>query len=105
MYQCTGKPQPEDVERILRSLLTDDFTTAFARVRDVSAEHGLALIDVVSELHTYVLQIECPDPVIHMAMVVALAESEARLSAGTNEKVQLAAVVGAFVEFRKVLPA
>lgn len=105
VYSCTGKPQPEDVERILKALLSDDFATAFARVKEISTEHGLALIDVVSELHTYVLQLECPDVLTQMQMIVSLAESEQRLAAGTNEKIQLAAVVGAFGEFRKALPA
>lgn len=105
MYTCTGKPQPEDIERILKALLADDFATGFAHVKEISTQHGLALIDVVSELHAYVLQLDCPDKLMQMQMIVWLAESEARLSAGTNEKVQLAAVVGAFHAFRGALKA
>ena len=105
VYTCTGKPQPEDVERILKSLLADDFATAFARVKEICVQHGLALIDVVSDLHAYVLQLDCADKLMQMQAVVWLAEAEARLAAGTNEKVQLAAVVGAFHAFRTTLKA
>lgn len=74
-------------------------------MKEICVQHGLALIDVVSDLHAYVLQLDCADKLMQMQAVVWLAEAEARLAAGTNEKVQLAAVVGAFHAFRTTLKA
>jgi len=84
VYQCTGKPQPEDVERVMKALLADDFATAFAHVREISLQHGLALIDVVIELHGYVLKLECPSKLPLMVMITALAETEVSSNNNNN---------------------
>jgi replication factor C subunit 3/5 len=31
VYTCTGNPHPEDIERVVKSMLSDEFGTAYNR--------------------------------------------------------------------------
>lgn len=35
VYNCTGNPHPSDIETIVNSMLTDEFTTAYNSEREV----------------------------------------------------------------------
>jgi replication factor C subunit 3/5 len=62
-------------------------------------EQGFALVDILREIHPYIFAIELPTEVLR-DLVAALADIEENLSVGTNHRLQLAAVVGAFAECR-----
>ena len=62
-------------------------------------EQGFALVDVLRELHPYLFGIELPNAA-RRELVAALADVEEHLSVGTNQRLQLAAVVAAFAECR-----
>ena len=54
IYNCTGNPQPADIETIVNSMLQDDFTTSYnsewynvVRLRRTSHDTG----SVYSDLH------------------------------------------------------
>jgi replication factor C subunit 3/5 len=32
IYNCTGSPQPADIERIVNSMLSDEFTTSYQSI-------------------------------------------------------------------------
>lgn len=61
--------------------------------------NGFALVDVLRELHPYLFAMEIPAQV-RVDLVVALCNIEHNLSVGVNQRVQLAAVVGAFAQAR-----
>jgi replication factor C subunit 3/5 len=63
---------------------------------------GLALVDILRELHLYIFQVEMPVPVLR-DLAAALADVEYNLSVGTNPRLQLAAAVGAFAAARMAL--
>ena len=84
----------------MRWLTQDDFDVAFENTWRTMSEKGLALQDVLSEVSSYVTRLDVKEP-INLAMLVAsLSDVEHRLSVGTNEKLQLAGVVGLFVQAR-----
>ena len=62
-------------------------------------EKGFALIDIIRELHPWLFAIDLPGKV-RQQLVVALADIEHNLSVGTNPRLQLAGVVGAFATAR-----
>jgi replication factor C subunit 3/5 len=62
-------------------------------------EQGFALVDILREVHAYIFAIELPMEVLR-DLVAALSDIEENLSVGTNPRLQLAAVVGAFAECR-----
>lgn len=62
-------------------------------------EQGFALLDILREIHPYIFSIELPTDVLR-DLVATLSDIEENLSVGTNQRLQLAAVVGAFAECR-----
>ena len=62
-------------------------------------EQGFALVDILREIHPYVFAIGLPTEVLR-DLVATLSDIEEHLSVGTNQRLQLAAVVGAFAECR-----
>ena len=105
MYQCTGSPTPEVVESIMNAMLSDDFDGAFRTAWEVMHERGLALQDVLTSLSEMVVMLDVKDLMAKARLMASLADLEERLSVGTNEKLQLAGLVGLFVGMRPQLSA
>ena len=100
VYQCTGSPMPDDVEAIVRWLLQEEFDSCFDNCWRTMSEKGLALSDVLTKIAEFVVTLEVKEP-IHVARLLAsLSDLELRLSVGTNEKIQLAGLVGLFLQYR-----
>lgn len=60
---------------------------------------GFALVDILREIHPFLFSIELPAKVLR-ELVAKLSDIEHNLAVGTNQKLQLAAVVGAFTSAR-----
>lgn len=66
---------------------------------------GIALVDIVRELHPWMFRIEQLPPRVRVELVERLADVEARLAYGTSEKLQLGSLVGAFTKAREDIVA
>lgn len=95
VYLCVGHPLRKDIENILNWMLNDSFTTAFNNIMTLKTAKGLALQDILSEVHEYVHRIDFPVEV-RMHLLQKMADVEYRLAFGTSEKLQLSALVSAF---------
>ena len=62
---------------------------------------SLALDDIIREVHMQVMTTKMPEE-SKMFVINRLSEIEYRLAQGSNEKGQIAAVVGAFIEIRSI---
>ena len=63
---------------------------------------GLALSDVLTEMHVLVLRLEVPT-VARLPVIERMAEIEMRLSCGASEQLQLSALVAAFAQTKEHL--
>ncbi|KAG2498885.1 hypothetical protein HYH03_003077 [Edaphochlamys debaryana] len=104
VYTCTGNPLPSDIEECLRWLLNEPVAEAFNRVQGLQVERGVALVDIVRELHPWVMRMAMPVKA-KVGLVERLADVEHRLAYSTSERLQLGAVVGAFVRARELIAA
>jgi len=95
VYEVTGRPSPSDVTEIFRSLTNDKFNQGVNIITDLINKKSLALDDIISELHISLMSTKL-DNNRKMYLVKRMAEIEHRLAQGCNEKVQIAALVGAF---------
>jgi replication factor C subunit 3/5 len=66
---------------------------AFSGILGIQIAKGLSLLDMVTFLHELVLQISYPPPVMNF-LLSEMSNVEYRLAHGTNERLQLAALVG-----------
>ncbi|GLI58704.1 hypothetical protein VaNZ11_000455 [Volvox africanus] len=126
VYMCTGNPMPSDISQVLTWLLNDAVADAF-EIIDVSVQRlltrpqssassslcitevtklqvgkGVALVDVVRELHPWIMKTNMP---VHakIALVDRLADVEHRLAFSTSEKLQLGSLIAAFVKAREII--
>ncbi|XP_065566111.1 replication factor C subunit 5-like [Artemia franciscana] len=102
VYTCVGHPLPSDMAAVANWLLNDDFASSMKKVRDLQILKGLALADILSELHAFMHKVELP-PKVRIYLLEKLAELEVRLAAGTNEKLQLSSLVATFQTVRNAV--
>ncbi|NXT71328.1 RFC5 factor, partial [Chaetops frenatus] len=132
VYTCTGHPLKADIANILDWMLNQDFSTAYRRITELKTLKGLALQDILTEIHLFVhrggqrvqlqMILERPDfslafskgfllsavdfpPSIRIQLLIKLADIEYRLAAGTSEKIQLSSLIAAFQVTRDLVVA
>ena len=99
VYLCLGQPTPSDMRRIVEAVLNDGFKDACDKVAKIKREKGLALQDMLTQLHSYVHRIDFPCNV-RISLLKNLSEIEQRLAGGSGEEIQLPAVVASFFMIR-----
>ncbi|XP_015189375.1 PREDICTED: replication factor C subunit 5 [Polistes dominula] len=101
VYSCVGHPLPVDIRNILNWLLNETYELSYCKIQDLKIKKGLALQDILTELHLFVHKIEFPDNII-IDLVIKMAEIEKRVAVGCNEAIQLNALVAAFHQAREI---
>ncbi|KAJ7623161.1 P-loop containing nucleoside triphosphate hydrolase protein [Roridomyces roridus] len=95
IYNCTGNPYPGDIETIVNSMLSDEFTTCYTLINAMKTERGLALQDLLTGTYEYIESLDLK-PHARIYLLDHLATTEHRLSTGASEKIQLTSLLGAF---------
>ena len=103
VYACTGNPTPTDVTAVLHALLNKPVREAHADLLAL-ARRGFALTDILVAVAATVVLVAMPPDALRF-IVGRLADIEHRLAFGTTDKVQGAALVGAFAELRALMDA
>ncbi|KAK9391600.1 replication factor C subunit 5 [Crotalus adamanteus] len=104
VYTCTGQPLKSDIANILDWMLNLDFSSAYRNILELKTLKGLALQDILTEIHLFVHRVDFPTSV-RMQLLIKMADVEHRLAAGTNEKIQLGSLVAAFQVTRDLIAA
>ena len=99
-----GHPKSKDIEDILEWMLNKDFTTAYRNVMRMKTEKGMALQDVLEEIHSFVHKIDFPTD-IRIHLLEKMADIEDRLAAGTNENIQTGSLIAAFQQAKNMVAA
>ncbi|XP_056274517.1 replication factor C subunit 5 [Pseudoliparis swirei] len=102
VYTCTGHPLRSDIANILDWCLNKDFTSAYKQILQLKVLKGLALNDIITEVHLLVHRVDFPQA-IRIGLLIKLADIEHRLASGTNEKIQLSSMVAAFQSVRELV--
>lgn len=103
VYTCVGHPLKNDIANIVKWLLNEDFSAGYKKIQDLKTAKGLALQDILTEVHLFVHRIELPSAAL-VELIVKMADIENRLASGTNENIQLSALLSAFVMARDLVP-
>ena len=89
--------------RASHPLQQEDFDSCFNNCWTLMSDKGLALQDVLTALADFAKLLDIKQTIQKAMLLANLADLEHRLSVGTNEKMQLAGLVGIFVTMRPVL--
>lgn len=102
VYEATGVPPPEDIDRFLRTLLNGavTYTAGLQSLQELLQAKGYALDDFLQLMHRRLVAHQEMPVQQRLALVNTLADIDWRLKLGCSERLQLAAIVGAFHEAR-----
>ena len=96
VYTCVGHPLKKDIDNIVYWLLNDDdFKETYQKINKLKLDKGLALEDILTQVHLYIQRIELPPRVISQ-LIIKMGNIEERLNQGCTEKIQISALVAAF---------
>jgi replication factor C subunit 3/5 len=97
VYTCVGHPMKKDITNIVNWLLNvEGFKEIYDKIQQLKTTKGLALEDILTEIHLYVHRMELPPRVI-CSLLVKMAEIEERLAGGCVENPQISSLISAFV--------
>ena len=86
---------PSDINLILDTCLNKSAHSAYTDVYNIQLKRGLSLVDIISRLHELCVRVSFAPPVLEY-LLDKLSDIEYRLTLGSSEKLQLAAMVGVF---------
>jgi replication factor C small subunit len=96
LYKSTATARPEDVQEMLQVALTGDFIKAREHLDTLLINYGLSGEDIIRQIHHEIFNLEIPD-IIRVELVDRVGEVEFRLVEGSNERIQLEALIAHFV--------
>ncbi|VBB33572.1 unnamed protein product [Acanthocheilonema viteae] len=99
VYQCVGYPLPTDVDKIVRILLNDSIEDAYTKIEEIRNERAFALSDILNSMHGFIFRLVIP-PELLSRLIISMADIEYHLSQGCSDRLQLGALIGAFIRAR-----
>ena len=97
VYSIAGKANPADVRKLIETAMNGDFLEARKQLRNMIRKYGVAGSDVIRQIHTEIFRSDIPELwKIKLADVVG--EIDYRLVQGSDEEVQLSALLARLVE-------
>jgi len=102
IYQVVAKARPEDIREILKIALTGEFMEARKRLRELLITYGMSGEDVIQQFHKEVFKLKIPED-MRVRLADKIGEYDFRLVEGSNELIQLEALLAHFVSLGKEL--
>jgi len=99
-YSMASVARPQEVQEVLKTALTGDFLKAREKLIDVMQRYGLSGLDVVKTVQREVWNLDI-DARLRVALVDKCGEVEFRLVEGSDEFVQLEALLAQIVAVKK----
>jgi replication factor C small subunit len=93
--QVVSFAEPKEVELVVKSALNGKFVDAKKILTDVMVKHGLSGIDMIKQIQKEVQELQI-DERMKICMIKACGDTEFRLVEGSNEFIQLAALLAEF---------
>ena len=97
VYSVTGKASPSDVQKMLITAISGDFSGARKQLRDMLQKYGVAGVDIIRQIHKEIFKAEIPE-LLKMKLLTITGEIDYRLVEGSDEEVQLSALLARLVE-------
>lgn len=95
VYRAAGAARPEEVQKLVETALKGDFLGARSQLDDLLIAYGLAAEDLLREIYRAVYDLNVPDRV-KVEMVDRVGEVDYRLIQGSNDRIQLEALLSGF---------
>lgn len=101
VYLCTGQPSLTDMRNVTEWMLHWDLSTCYEKILKLKEEKGYALQDMITLIHEILIKTTLDDT-MRIELYKAISEIEYRLASGVSEKIQLSAMISAFIKVRRM---
>jgi len=96
LYEISATAKPEDVKTLINSALGGNFMAARNQLYDLLIKYGLSGEDIIKQIHQAIFDLAIPDE-SKVKLIEKTGEAEFRLIEGSNEHIQLEALLAQFV--------
>lgn len=97
VYSITGRAGPSDVQKLIKTAIAGDFTEARKQLRDMIQKYGIAGSDIIKQIHSEIFKADIPE-IWKVKLADIAGEIDFRLVEGSDEEVQLSALLARLVE-------
>lgn len=95
LYETSATAKPEDVKSLINSALAGDFVVARNQLYDLLIKYGLSGEDIIKQIHQTIFDLTISDE-SKIKLIEKTGEIEFRLIEGSNEHIQLEALLAQF---------
>jgi len=95
LYETSATARPEDVKTLISSALSGDFMAARNQLYDLLLKYGLSGEDIIKQIHQTIFDLAISDE-SKVKLIEKAGETEFRLIEGSNEHIQLEALLAQF---------
>jgi len=97
VYSIAGRANPADVQKMIETAMNGNFLEARKQLRDMIQKYGVAGSDIIRQVHLEIFRTNIPERwKIKLADIIG--EIDYRLVEGSDEEVQLSALLARLVE-------
>jgi len=100
VYEIAGMARPDELKKVLNEALKGDIRKSFDMLMDVMIKYGLSGIDTIKEVQKIVIGLDIP-PEVKIRIIDKIAEYEYRIVEGSDEFLQLEALMAQLALFGK----
>jgi len=97
VYSITGRAHPADVQKMIKTAMDGNFVEARKQLREMIQKYGVAGSDIIRQIHSEIFRYDVPEP-LKMKLAGIVGEVDFRLVQGSDEEVQLSALLARLVE-------
>jgi replication factor C small subunit len=95
LYEISATARPEDVKALINTALSGNFMTARNQLYDLLIKYGLSGEDIIKQIHHTIFDLTIPEE-SKVNLLEKTGEVEFRLVEGSNEHIQLEALLAQF---------
>lgn len=96
LYKAASTVRPEEIKKLIEKALSGEFLQAREALDKLLIEYGLSGEDVVRQLHRAIFDLNVPDT-LKVRLLDRIGETDYRLVEGSNERIQIEALLAHFV--------
>lgn len=96
VYQTSGNARPDEIVKMLETALNGNFVEARALLDEIMLNYGLSGEDIIKQIHRSFFDLNIPD-MEKVRLIDKTGEVEFRLVEGSNERIQLEALLAYLV--------
>jgi len=102
VFESTESIRPSEVQELLKTALSGNFTAARSRLDEIIVRHGLSGEDIVQGIHRAVFDLPVSEDA-KIRLIDRVGEAEFRMVSGASDRIQLEALLAHFAnEGRKM---